>query len=269
MTTRGWPALAAALCMGITAAAAADDKLPLDGSVDSKTLAARYLSSVYDAYDKQRGCWIAKDKDPDPGPDFCMKLDRVDLISSNSGKRLYILAAGDVVDPNTAGHPSPGLIGAFVLEDHNGRTETIAAGSDLAIAGNFGMAPKKWKFVQLGPSDYWGWENTDDYANQGYSGSYYVILAPFGKSVRDLAGHGLRAAQDDSGACPEDSKTCNDISWTSTLEPDSSSGDSVYPLVLTVSGTRQGKDIRKTFHIPFERKTWSYRQPDDPLFTEE
>lgn len=267
MTTRRLPALAAVLWMGITTAVAGDT-LPLDGSVDNKELAARFLSGVYGDYDQQHGCWNTTAEDQDFEYQYCMKLDRVDAISSNTGKRLYILAAGGLPDPSAGAHATPGLIGAFVLEDHNGHTETIAANDKIA-AGNFGTAPKQWKFVRLGPSDYWGWQNTDGYTGQGITESFFIVLAPFGKSVRDLAKH-LPAGYDDSGMdCPESSKTCGKTAWTSTLDVDSSGSDSIFPLVLTVKGSSRGKELKnKSFKLPFERKTWSYPKPEDTLFKE-
>lgn len=263
-------AWAAAAYLGIAAAAHGND-LPLDGSVDHQVLAARFLSSVYGDYDPQRGCWTATAEDQDFEYQYCMKLDRVDAVSSNTGRRLYILAAGDLSDPSAGGHFSSGLIGAFVLEDHSGHTEVVAANDKIIVGGSFGSAPKHWQFLRLGPSDYWGWQNTQGYTQQGLTESFYTVLAPFGKNVRDLARQGLRAARDDSGIdCPEGSKTCGDTAWTSKLEVDSGGTDGVYPLQITVSGTRQGKELQqKTFKLPFERKTWSYQKPEDPLFKEQ
>jgi hypothetical protein len=268
MKSRDLSAWLAAACICTAAGASGDDKLPLDGSVDNNTLAARFLSSVYGDYDKQRGCWIATADDQDFEYQYCMKPDRVDAISSNTGKRLYILAAGDLADPSTGGHVSSGLIGAFVLEDHNGHTDTIAA-NDKILAGSFGASPKKWQFVRLGPSDYWGWQNSNGYTAQGLTVSTFMLLAPFGKGVRDLAKN-LPAGRDDSGMdCPEGSKDCGGTAWTAQLSVDSSGSDSVYPLQLTVSGTSHGKDLKqKIYKVPFERKTWSFQKPDDPLFKE-
>lgn len=263
MGLRGLAALAAALCIGPALAG----ELPLDGSVDATTLATRFLASVYGDYDKQRGCWMVTAEEQDFELQYCMKLDRADLVGSNSGRRLYILAAGELADPLSGGHSSAGLAGAFVLEDHQGRTETIAAKDCIPVGGSFGAAPRQWQFIRLGPSDYWGWLSSGGYTQQGVTESRYVVLAPYGKSVRDLARQGLRAGLDDSGMdCPESAKGCGGSAWTSTVAADSGGADSVWPLLLTVSGSSHGKAVNKTFSVPFDRRSWSYQKPDDPLF---
>jgi hypothetical protein len=260
----------------VPAAAAADQgshaiELPAVGSLDNQELAARLLTGVYGDYDKQQGCWVTVKQVTVAGDDwdyqYCMKIDRVDPIASDTGKRVYVLAAGDNIVPGSSGFGG-GLVGAFVLEDHDGRTEVIASAGQIAAGISMGVAPKKWSFVKLGPSDYWGWENTEDYSQMGLTESDYAILAPFGKGIRDLAKQKLRAGRDDSGAsCPNGGKTCAETVWNSKLDFDSGGTDAVFPLLIKVSGKYRGKDLRtQTFRISFDRKTWSYPPPTDPLF---
>ena len=198
--------------------------------------------------------------------DYCMKIDRVDEIASLTGRRLYILAAGDA--DGTPAAATTGLIGAFVLEDHAGQTEVIASGR--LNAGDSGVTRgevlRKWKLVQLGPSDYWGWQNSEtDSETGGAIEGRYLVLAPFGKDIRDLA-KGLRQSYDDGGGCTEDQKHPRCTAWVSKLGFDTGSADSVYPLTIEVSGTFKGQSKAQTYQGPFDRKTWSYLKPRDPLF---
>lgn len=248
--------------------------LPALGSVDNQELAARLLTAAYGAFDQRQGCWIGVNKvKTDSGEwlefRYCMKLDRIDALTADSGKRLYVLAAGQAITgAEPVGQWTPGLVGAFVLEDHGGHTEVIAAGDRIPSGLTGGSAPSQWKPVRLGPSDYWGWQNTEGYELQGDSHSRYVLLAPFGHGIRNLALQGIPQSRDDSGACPDDH--CASTQWQAQLKVDESGGDSVYPLLLTVSGTDQGKDLQsRTLKLAFDRKRWSYTRPDDALFKDE
>ena len=222
------------------------------------------LDKVYDSYDQAHDCWITTDNEQQR---YCMKIDRSDKVAANTGQRLYLLMAGDAVDDKgepSDSHAQSGLVGAFVIEEHDGQAEIIASDAKIPMGG-YGAAPSQWQFVKLGASDYWGWQNTTGYSGQGYSNSYYVILAPYGKKIHNLAG--FAQGFDDAGACTEDEQKCATISTSieSTLEIDSSQTDAkVFPLHITVTGKDKGKSIAtKTWTIPFDSKKWMYIEPKD------
>lgn len=215
------------------------------------------MNRVYAGYDKKLDCWQAEDKEGR----YCMKIEHSAKVDTESGQRLYVLATGDMAD---GGHANSGLVGAFVVEEQQGKLAILHADAYMTYGSN-GIAPRDWTFVKLGSKDYWGWRGTTGWIGQGYSIAQYAILAPYGKKIRDLAG--FNESYDDSGACREDSETaCANISTSinSSLEIDSSVTDAkVFPLKITVTGKEKGQDLgSKTWVFPFDEKKWSYTQPD-------
>jgi hypothetical protein len=223
------------------------------------------LDKTYGKHDKQKNCWYAMGENSQR---YCMKIDQVDKRATASGKRLYLLVAGEAVDekgePNGA-HATAGLVGAFVVEEHNGHGEIIASDAHLSI-GEYGVGPTGWKLLQLGPSDYWGWQNTAGGGNQGVFGSWYSILAPYGKKIRDLGG--FLASFEDSGRCTNKQCERSSSDLESKLAIDASQPNAkVYPLQITVTGKYRGKKLTpKTWTLPFDTQSWKYVQPEDWLF---
>lgn len=222
------------------------------------------LRQVYDGYDAQNGCWRARADDADGY--CCLKIDRQDRVETATGPRLYLLLAGGCYDSEGQAigeHSSPGLVGALVLGlGQNG--VDILAGDPRIPMGAWGTAPTDWSLMKLGPSDYWGWVNTLGYTGQGYTEMVYSILAPYGKRIRDLAGdNGIRAGFDDAGACYEDPCPKNLIE--TKLDVDSIQvNERVFPLLITVTGKRDGQPITpKTWTLPFDLTSWSYVTPTD------
>ncbi len=240
--------------------------------------AKQVLDKAYPQFDIKHACWIAQDAE---GISACMKLDSEKLLHLPSGDRLYVLAAGELVDehgePN-GGHNSNGFVGAFVAETIAGKT-TLIASNPTFPSGAFGRAPTGWKLLQLGPSDYWGWQNTWGDAHQGYSGDSNTILAPYGKSIIELAM--MVASYDDTGAIdpdackqavtddsadPVEPPPCQQPSMiASTLKIDDSNQKvKVYPLQITVTGTDAGAPLTpKTYSFAFDTKKWTYKTPAD------
>jgi hypothetical protein len=217
----------------------------------------RIMDKVYDGYDQRHACWLAMEAENRQR--YCMKIDRTDKVAADTGQRLYILAVGNAIDENgefDGSHVLPGLVGAFVVEEHNDQAQIVAGDPKIQI-GASGSAPTQWKFIKLGPSDYWGWQNTWGDCHQGYCGSRYAILAPYGKKIRDLAG--FVSSYDDAGACLD--KRCTSID--SKLKVDSTQiNEKVFPLLITVTGEDKDRKLApKTWTFPFDLKKWSYIEP--------
>jgi hypothetical protein len=59
-----------------------------------------------------------------------MKLDRKQKLTLHDGVRLYVIASGEIVvdqGESNAGYVNIGLVGKFVAETRNGKSEVIAA----------------------------------------------------------------------------------------------------------------------------------------------
>lgn len=237
------------VCAGLVTGTAAEFSAP------------KVLQSVYGRYDKKHECWMTTDAENTQR--YCMQLDHAEIISTDMGPRLYVLAAGNAVDatgePDGA-HVTPGLVGAFVVAEQQGQIK-ILHGKPTITIGASGNAPRQWRFVKLGPSDYWGWYNTSADCHQGYCGSRYVILAPYGNTIRDLAG--FVASFGDGGACGDKRCAGRITDLDSTLEVDATQiHTKVFPLRITVTGKDQGKRLApKTWTLPFNPTTWTYIAP--------
>lgn len=222
------------------------------------------LDTVYKGgYDKARQCWRAFDKENSQA--YCMKLDLTRLVNTQSGPRLYLLVSGTAVDekgePNGA-HVTSGMVGAFAVEERDGRAEIIAADALLPV-GASGAAPTGWKLVQFGPNDYWGWLNEAGDCHQGYCGTRTALLAPYGRQIKDLAG--FAKSYSNGGACGDDACFRKSTELESAMQIDNSVTDTkVYPLTVTVKGTNKGRKIApKRFTLVFDAKKWSYQMPSD------
>lgn len=229
----------------------------LPASTDSQTLVQSVLNKVYSGYDKKNQCWIAFDQEQR----YCMKIDKINSTSTKMGDRIYVVVAGVAV--NTEGEPdinhaTLGLVGAFVIQQHNNRSEIISGNPKIAMGSN-SIGPTEWKWVKLGPSDYWSWLNSWGDCHQGYCGTRYAILAPYKKTIRDLSV--IIASFTDEGNCVEEK--CNSTTINSSLEIDSTQiNEKVFPLLITVTGTNEGKKLTpKTWTIPFNTEKWSYLEP--------
>lgn len=216
------------------------------------------LDKVYGAYNPQQKCWVTMDESEQH---YCMTIDRTDKRETVTGNRLYVLATGTAVNEKGEAdnaHVISGLIGAFVLEEHNGQTEIIASDPKMPM-GTYGLPPTNWRLSLLGPSDYWGWQNTDGAVYQGISGSSHTLLAPYGHTIRNLAG--FWADFDDSGSCCGDQNTRTNIKTQLVIDTSKNTAR-VYPLRVTVTGQLNGKKLKpKTWTLPFDFKKWTYREP--------
>jgi len=224
------------------------------------------LNQVYGSYNKKDQCWITKNNENAP---YCMTLDHTAKVNNETGTsyRLYILVTGKCIDDNECGrHVNTGLVGAFVAfidEEDDGKTDMVYSNARIELGSN-GIAPTGWQFVKLSTND-WGWYNSDNFMQMGFTVGSYAILAPYNNSIRNLIPEGFIQNYDDTGtSCgSEDKETCTAIE--SKLEFDSSQTDDAtefFPIRLTVTGEDKGKVLGATVYtIPFDSKTWTYPMP--------
>lgn len=255
MARRYLSSLLSASAMSLASTAAFPRPIEATGAV------ATLLNRAYPEYSRKLHCWIAEQ--PGQGR-YCMSLLRVDRLKVGDAERTYVLLGGRIVDENgqdAGAHANSGLVGAFVLQEQAGQTELLA-GNKAMLVGTFGRAPETWRWTLLGPDNYWGWMTTWSDCHQGYCGTRQVIIAPYGKSMRDLAGN-FAIAQDDTGTCADDACKKAAPVLGAHVEIDSSqTGERVFPLRVTVSGREDGKEIApQTLTFPFNARTWRYVPP--------
>lgn len=198
------------------------------------------LGNIYGKYSEQGKCWVSLDRENNQK--YCMKIDKVDKINVGTQKRIYALLSGGAINDEGAEestHALSGMVGAFVIEDLEGQL-SILASSPQILMGTWGSAPGEWELLKIGNDNYYGWKSTTGNCHQGYCGSYYVLLAPYGKRVKDIAG--VVSSYSDDGNCSDE--LCKSTLLEAKLEFDTTNTTvKVFPLVATVSGSDAGKSI--------------------------
>ncbi|MBK8452963.1 MAG: hypothetical protein WAQ53_04655 [Thiofilum sp.] len=218
------------------------------------------LDAIYDSYDKKHQCWR---HNAEGEYFYCFKLDRIDQLETAQSKRLYVLLAGAkyTAGGENGAHAEPGMVGAFVFKQVGEQLTTLVGDPSYEV-GSWGKAPTQWQWVKLGPDHYWGWKNSWSDGHQGAVGSRYTILAPYGKGIKEIAD--IIESYDDAGACMPETG-CKPSSYSSTLKIDSTQfNNKVFPLILTASGKKEGKPIKKkTWIVPFNLNKWQYEESKD------
>lgn len=223
--------------------------------IDDERLSKKLLSNTYGKYNQKFNCWTALVTDQNGEHTYCIRLGRIDKVQVDTVDRYYILAFGDVVndegEPNGS-HADTGMVGAFIIEERSGEPITIASHTTMQI-GAFGNAPTSWKFVKLGSNNYWGWQTIIGDCHHGDCEDQHVLLAPYGKDIRDLTGGAIGGSSSD-----RESK-----SISVSLAIDSSQNNAqIFPLLLSVNGEFNGKEVpTKNLTVPFDKKAWRYIMP--------
>lgn len=218
--------------------------------IDDERFPRQILGKAYGRYMSKYDCWHTVATDDFYGEEhYCMKVGKVDKVETGEIKRMYVLALGNVVDAegnSAGGRGHKGMVGAFVADIRNGQAEVVASNAKMPM-GSFGDAPDTWKFVKIGPNDYWGWQSVTGECILGECNDHNIILATYGKTVKNLAGFG--------------SYYSDTITVRIALKIDSSSASSkVYPLLLEVTEEKEGKeDSKKSVKVPFDEKQWAWK----------
>lgn len=225
--------------------------------IDDERLPKQLLDKAYGKYNKKLGCWHTIATDQNGEQKYCMKLGRIDKVQVGTVNRYYVLALGGIVDDEgkpSGSHANTGMVGAFVMEVQNGEQVNIASNSTIQM-GASGEAPASWKFVKFGSADYWGWQTISGDCHFGECYDNYILLAPYGKSIRDLTGGAIGSLSSDRES----------TSISVNLAIDSSQSKSqVFPLMLTVTGEFNDQKMPiKNLIIPFDTKKWRYAMPKE------
>ena len=223
-----------------------------------RDIPTQLMANTYGEYHSKYSCWKTTDKD---GQDYCMRITRIDKIrAGKEGERIYVLATGQILNDNGAlggSHADSGLVGAFVVKNNSHRYKIIASNPQISM-GTWGEAPTEWKFVQLGPSDYWGWQSEECFMFQGIGTCYAVLLSPYGKSIKNIGG--IASLNDNSGFWEED-KSITSLKTILRIGHNIKNVK-IYPLFITVTGKDREKIFsEKTWKIPFNDKKWEYVAP--------
>jgi uncharacterized protein len=220
-----------------------------------------FMGKSYGQFDAKHACWRTAYE----SQAYCMKVLRMDRIAADTGERFYLLVGGHPFDetgePESA-HVLSGLAGAFVFEMHGDQTDLVASNTAIYV-GASGDVPEQWELVKLARTGYYGWKTTWGDCHQGYCGTRLTILAPYGKSVKDIAAFNIEYS--DAGAC--DGQQCPDgvssVESTVTIDTSATVGD-LFPLRVAFKGRLNGKSLTGVAQrLAFDRTGWHYAVPED------
>lgn len=255
-------ALAFALLFLVTGIAAAAT-IPAKAVQDPKTLWRMVMEDHYGPYDKTLKCWTARIG----GDHVCMRPHRLDQVTIRGVSHLFLAIGGsrlgDDGQPQEA-HVDSGMLGLVVLRQ-DGATFRLAARNDLHTPfGSFGNVPSEEAFAvrEIGPDDAYGWVATDGWMGQGHVLTSATIFAPVGDKVVNIGN--IPDHYDNSGNCENGKVMGSDVACTdysSELIFDSADRSGrFYPIIVKVTGTREGVTIDKAFTTTFDPATFAYRK---------
>lgn len=254
--------LAALVLSGLWFAAAFAASIPADAVEQPKTLWRLVMEGYYGPYDKARKCWTATLQ----GERVCMRPHRLDQVSVHGADHLFFVIGGTVLgddgEPRQA-HVDAGALGLIILKA-NGSSLDLVAKNDLRSAfGSFGAVPAEDQFElrRIGPDDTYGWLATSGWMGQGHLITSATIFTARGKdivSLDDIPNHYDNQGNCENGKIIGDGKPCTD--YSAELSFDASDKSSrFYPVVMKVTGSREGTTLDQTFTTRFDEQSFTYK----------
>lgn len=211
----------------------------LSSALCAETVAIRtFLNAVYGSLEKDGECRIFQFKEQD----YCVYVDSLNTIKQADKTLTYLLTIGNVYDKQTqeilGAHADAGIVGGFILDMSQNPPTALVSTPVAGHYGSFGYAPTNWVLTQIGSAT-WGWVNTSSYTGQGYSNSFFHILAPKDKSIQELAS--IPSYMSDGGACE---RNCTSLEAKLTFQPQQNS--LLYPIAATIEGENKGRPFKLT-----------------------
>lgn len=253
-------ALAFAALLHVTGNAAAAS-IPAEAAQSPKTLWRLVMEGNYGPYDKALKCWtarIAEDR-------VCMRPHRLDQVTIGGVNHLFLAIGGTRLgedgQPQEA-HVDSGMLGLIVLRQDGGLLRLVAKNDLHTPFGSFGNVPSEDAFAvrEIGPNETYGWVATDGWMGQGHMLTSATIFAPVGDKIITIGN--IPDHYDNSGNC-EDGKVigsevaCTDYSSELIFDSADSSAR-FYPIIVKVTGTREGVTIDQAFTTKFDPGKFAY-----------
>ncbi|MGK2911375.1 MAG: hypothetical protein ACSLE1_16480 [Sphingobium sp.] len=146
------------------------------------------MNAAYGAahYDADRACWMLSFETPNDTLDYCMKPASPQVVASEDGPQVYVLAYSDP-DAGMYSQVDPGLMGLLAASLKTDGSWAVLASSPAIDAGQSGdCACRDARLLQVGPSRY-GWVSTEGGVWQGVAVQNYVIQVPVDGGFRNVS----------------------------------------------------------------------------------
>ena len=223
---------------------------------DEKRLLPEVMNEFYGTFDKEKACWISTKSGPHPVPapymwgvdtqntvnediTYCMKAIRLDVVMSTGRKMLFVVVGGNFLEdgqPET-GDPAAGLLGLIVLTPNGAKLGVVGTNDLYEGYESYGGYPERDSVTvrKLGPNGTYGWVAKLGYQHGNEEFEWVQVYGVIGNSVKLLTIFVTHFSGELSGT---------NLSVKYAFETHSSAS-SFYPIVLRVSGIKDGTSVSR------------------------
>ena len=230
-----------------------------------KELLKAVMNEFYGTFSQSNGCWITKSAEitKSANKTYCMKPYKLDTVGSDNNQRLFIVIAGQKLDDNGAPedwHSASGVLGLIVLMQNGAQLGVVATNSLYEDFGSFGKVPPMNSFAvhELGPNESYGWIIQENEFGAGEEVDFNNLYAVFGDTIASIGSIPSRDIRENGATGCGDQ--CSDYS-IELLVDSTAQNATFYPLILRVSGVKEGRPFNKTYRVPFDSSSFRYLVP--------
>ena len=232
---------------------------------DEKRLMPEVMNEFYGSFDKEKACWISKHEDDGPEDTYCMKPIRLDVRLLSGRRMLFIVAGGQKLDEegNPAEyHAAEGVFGLIVLTPRGANLGVVATSLYEGFE-KYGRYPQHDAVTihRLGPNGAYGWVAKLVDQHGGYDIRWVQVYGVIGNSVKSLTAVGSYYSDEGRSGCGPEAH-CTALSVKYAFETHSSAS-SFYPIILRVSGIREGRPFRGNYRLVFDKNSLTYLAPNN------
>ena len=220
------------------------------------------MTELYGSFDSEKSCWISKHEDGT----YCMKPIRLDVIKSTGRKMLFIVAGGQKLDEEGRPeeyHAAQGVFGLIVLTPNGANLDVVATNDLYEGFETYGGYPQHDAVTihKLGPNGAYGWVAKLVDQHSGYDIRWVQVYGVIGNSVESLTAVGSYYSDEGRSGCGPEAH-CTALSVKYAFETHSSAS-SFYPIILRVSGIREGRPFRGNYRLVFDKNSLTYLAPNN------
>lgn len=254
--------LAALVVSGLCFASAFAAPIPADAGKQPKTLWRLVMEDYYGLYDQGKKCWVATLH----GEQVRMRPHRLDQASIHGVNHLFLVIGGVVLGDDgqpQQSHADAGALGLIILKTEGSALRLVAKNDLHSAFGTFGAVPAEdqFKLRQIGPDDTYGWLATNGWMGQEHNITSATVFAARGEdivSLGDIPNHYDNQGNCENGRTIDGGKPCTDYSAELSFDTSDQSAR-FYPVIMKITGAREGVTLDQTFTTTFDDHTFTYK----------
>ena len=229
---------------------------------DEKRLLPEVMTEFYGSFDREKSCWISKHEEGT----YCMKPIRLDVIKSTGRKMLFIVAGGQKLDKEgrpEEHHAAQGVFGLIVLTPNGANLDVGATNGLYEGFETYGGYPQHDAVTihRLGSNGAYGWVAKAGENHSGREERWAKVYGLIGNSLEPLTTITSYYSDEGMSGCgPEAHCTALKVKYPFETH---SSASSFYPIVLRVSGIREGRPFRGNYRLVFDKNLLTYLTPNN------